>query len=121
MKKSIAVSIAATAGLAVSFATQAADLGTAPVYRAPPPVALTWSSCYLGANAGGGWAKASISDPISNTSVGDIAHSSLAGGGQFGCDYQVGLFVFGFQGMVDAVNIRGSGVQPNGLVLNNFK
>jgi outer membrane immunogenic protein len=119
MKYHIGVSMGAATGLAISLAAQAADLGRLPVYT-PPPVAPTWTSCYLGANAGDGWAQVSISDPILGTSVGSVAQSSLVGGGQFGCDYQVGLFVFGFQGMVDATNIRGTRLQPNGLVMNSF-
>jgi outer membrane immunogenic protein len=39
-------------------------------------------------------------------------------GGQLGCDYQAGLFVFGIQGMIDGADIRGSRLQPNGIVTN---
>jgi outer membrane immunogenic protein len=120
MKNSIGVSMGAVAGLAISLAAQAADLGRVPAYTPPPPLAPTWTSCYLGANAGGGWAQASISDPILGASIGSVAQTSLVGGGQFGCDYQVGLFVFGFQGTVDVTNIRATRLQPNGIVMNGF-
>lgn len=120
MKKGIGVSMRAAAGLAISLAAQAADLEAVPVNRPPPPAVPIWTSCYLGANAGGGWAQASMSDPIFDTSIGSVAHGGLIGGGQFGCDYQLGLVVIGFQGMADAGDIRGTSLQPNGLVLNNF-
>jgi outer membrane immunogenic protein len=120
MKYGIGVSMGAAAGLAISLAAQAADLERAPVYRPPPPAVPIWTSCYLGANAGGGWAQASMSDPIFDTSIGSVAHGGLVGGGQFGCDYQVGPVVIGFQAMADAGDIKGSALQPNGFVLNNF-
>jgi outer membrane immunogenic protein len=120
MKYSIGMSTGVAAGLAISLAAQAADLERAPVYRPPPPAVPIWTSCYLGVNAGGGWAKASIIDPLFDTSIGSIANGGLVGGGQFGCDYQMGPVVIGFQGMADAANIRGSDLQPNGFVMNYF-
>jgi len=47
-----------------------------------------------------------------------LSPGGFVGGGQLGCDYQAGLFVFGIQGMIDGADIRGSRLQPNGLVTN---
>ncbi len=78
----------------------AADLGV----KAPPsgPVpAFSWSSCYFGLHAGGGFASKDITDPVqlaqdsilgAGTTVGTTtAHVSPSGaviGGQLGCDSQ---------------------------------
>jgi outer membrane immunogenic protein len=36
----------------------AADMRVkAPILKAPPPVVYNWTGCYLGGNAGGGWAR----------------------------------------------------------------
>ncbi len=87
----------------------AADLGTRPVYKAPPPIAplplLSWTGCYLGANVGFGWAPKRWSDDgiefASHTATG------VVGGGQIGCDYQSGPWVFGIQGMFDGSGMKG--------------
>ncbi len=87
----------------------AADLGTRPVYKAPPPIAplplLSWTGCYLGANVGFGWAPKRWSDDgiefASHTATG------VVGGGQIGCDYQTGPWVFGIQGMFDGSGMKG--------------
>jgi len=120
MKHIIRIGIAAAALIAVPLAAQAADLRRVPVaYRAPPPVAL-WSGCYLGLNLGGGWAQATVTDPVTGLGLGTVSPAGFVGGGQAGCDYQMGQFVFGVQVMADAADIRGSRLQPNSLVTSNF-
>jgi len=114
------MSLAAVAGCFASCLAQAADLPPAPAYRPPPPLP-TWTGCYVGVNAGGAWARASIDDPIAGGTLGTVASAGLTGGGQVGCDYQAGPMVFGFQGIADAMSITASGLQPNGLVMNNLR
>jgi outer membrane immunogenic protein len=85
----------------------AADMpAKAPVYKAPPVVATpTWTGCYLGGNVGYGWAKKQWSDGgvefASHTATGAI------GGGQIGCDYQTGPWVYGIQGIFDWSGMKG--------------
>ena len=92
---------AAVSSLSIAGSALAADMPVkAPKAPAPAP-AFTWSSCYLGAHAGGGWARKDITDPVElvqNSFAGapvtagvTTAHISPSGaviGGQFGCDYQ---------------------------------
>ena len=99
MRKSSLTLLAAAIGLAASQAS-AADLPRkAPVY-VPPPPPMTWTGCYIGANIGGAWGRFEV-----DSSLGDLSRTrgGFAGGGQFGCDYQLagsGL-VIGFRNMFD--------------------
>jgi outer membrane immunogenic protein len=107
--------------VAAPLAAPAADLGRLPPYRMAAPGMITaWTGCYVGLNAGGSWVKSSATDPLTNTSLGSISASGFSGGGQIGCDYQVGQFVLGLQGMANAADVRGSNPQPNGFITNSF-
>jgi outer membrane immunogenic protein len=112
--------IASVAALLVlPLAASAADLPTkAPVYKAPPmPVAVqTWSGCFIGGNVGGGWqhTKADfLNDSGVYINAGSNTGSGVVGGGQIGCDYQTGLWVFGVQGMFDWADMKGSNPYPS--------
>src|SRR5436305_15345399 len=103
------VVVSGLAGYAV-----AADM---PVYGAyqPPPIAplYSWTGCYIGVNIGGGAAPKSRVDTVGTfappgTSLGDMTARGVAGGGQLGCDYQAGSFVFGLQGLLDLSGMKGS-------------
>jgi outer membrane immunogenic protein len=87
-----------------------ADLGLPT--KAPPYAPVTWSGCYIGANAGGGWADKEFRDPLTAPPTNLLYHTANGGvgGGQIGCDVQFGRFVFGLQGMLDAASLRGSHV-----------
>jgi outer membrane immunogenic protein len=114
-------------GFAVSSAT-AADLRPAP-YRAPPapppPPVFSWTGCYIGGNIGGGWAEKSWSDVsgfvtgVPGADLGSHTASGVIGGGQIGCDYQAGLWVFGVQGMFEGSGMDGSNAQPLGSFVNS--
>jgi outer membrane immunogenic protein len=90
----------------------AADLGipSAPPQPVIPP--FTWTSCYAGVHAGGGWGKKDLTDTVgiftsitgySSTSV-DVAGYML--GGQIGCDYQFApTWVVGIEGAASGGNI----------------
>jgi outer membrane immunogenic protein len=99
------VLIAISAGPAL-----AADLRVkAPVQKAPPPITYTWTGCYVGGNVGGAWNSTSTtSDNKPGANFGDETDTSFIGGGQLGCDFQAGAWVFGVQGMFDAARLNGS-------------
>jgi outer membrane immunogenic protein len=114
--KSMGVTVAAAAVIAMSHAGHAADLRT-PVYKAPPPPVMAlynWSGCYIGGNVGGKWARTSGSvDLPAATGAGGASvassfpleretDSTLIGGGQIGCNWQSGNWVFGIEGDADA-------------------
>ncbi|MDR3467515.1 MAG: outer membrane beta-barrel protein [Xanthobacteraceae bacterium] len=107
--------LAAVVAAAAVFSGQAeaADLAL----KAPAAVAYSWSGCYLGANAGLGWASSDFGSSVGAgthllAATGDAAAAGLAGtgsanstgfagGGQVGCNLQSGAFVYGLEGDVD--------------------
>jgi outer membrane immunogenic protein len=79
-----------------SASAMAADLPMkAAPYMAPAPL-FSWTGCYLGVHAGGGVMSAPISSEGSSGS-GTNGSGGLAGG-QLGCNYQEGNWVFGIEG-----------------------
>jgi outer membrane immunogenic protein len=119
--------LAISATLATAGHALAADWPVRPLPPAPvviPP--FTWSSCYLGASIGYGWAKKDITDPI------ELVQDTISGlnglglpptspltttglspkgwvlGGQFGCDYQFAGsgWVVGFEGAATGANLK---------------
>jgi outer membrane immunogenic protein len=93
----------------VNFA-RSADVSV--VYVPPRPIAApfaTWAGCFLGFNGGGVASRSSLLETApGSSSSGAIAEQSLVGGGQVGCDYQVGSWVLGAQGMLDGTGLRGA-------------
>jgi outer membrane immunogenic protein len=88
----------------------AADLRM-PVKALPPPVVVSWTGCYVGLNAGGGYTDKEFTDPFAPAPFNDLGSHRGTGavaGGQVGCDYQAGMFVFGVQGMWDGTSIKGN-------------
>jgi outer membrane immunogenic protein len=91
--------------MAMLAGTQAygADL-VAPIYKTPPASTATstysWTGCYIGGNGGGG---RSINEwqPFGGISLNAARASGFFGGGQVGCDYQAGPWVFGLVGTYD--------------------
>jgi opacity protein-like surface antigen len=92
----------------------AADIRIPP---AQPQVVIppfTWTSCYAGVQAGGGWGKKELTDTVgifSDPSVAGFSSASLdvSGymvGGQIGCDYQFApTWVVGIEGAATGGNI----------------
>jgi len=80
----------------------AADLPvkTAPLYV---PAPFTWTGCYFGGNFGGAWDNTNWSDTLLgvNWSNGNSNGLGLIGGGEAGCNYQMGAFVVGVEGDFD--------------------
>ena len=122
MKKRLA-GIAALAAL-IATPALAADLSR-PIYTKappPPPPAFSWSGCYLGGHVGGAWARTRVTD-VGNGAAAfatagvpgqefDSDTSGVIGGGQVGCNWQSNNFVFGLEGDVGYLGIRGSVLDP---------
>jgi outer membrane immunogenic protein len=79
----------------------------------PVAVAYNWSGCYIGGNVGGKWARTSGSvDVPAATGPGGASGAAstplfsndagtFIGGGQVGCNWQSGNWVFGIEGDAD--------------------
>lgn len=109
---------AAFVALSALFATPilAADLPSKmapPVAPVPAPIP-SWTGCYIGGNVGAAWTNDNMSPlPVAVLGVvvpqGTGAGSAVAGGGQFGCDYQFNSnWVIGMRGMWDATKAQGT-------------
>src|ERR1043166_8852467 len=83
----------------------------------PAPIVYTLTGCYVGVNAGGAWGRSDRSARLSTIgnlngqAVQDAQNyrfepSGFTGGGQLGCNYQTGNFVFGVEGDVDYLGLR---------------
>jgi outer membrane immunogenic protein len=98
---------------AVVLAATSALSADMPVKARPAPVmvaATTWTGCYIGANVGGGWSDSKWINFNNGGGISfDYSPDGIVGGGQVGCDWQHGQFVFGIQGMFDGSGIKGSG------------
>jgi outer membrane immunogenic protein len=69
----------------------AADMPVKAPYHDP---GFSWTGCYIGAHAGGGWGVANPEAPT----VADTKPQGFVGGGQVGCDYQASNWVLGVDG-----------------------
>jgi len=122
MKRATTLSIGALALGAMTLPASAADLGARPITKAPvaaPPPIFSWTGCYIGGNLGGKWGDFSgdvnvTSVPVVLPNGAVIAFSdnnngnngSFMGGGQIGCQWQVGNWVWGIEGDGDATNLK---------------
>jgi outer membrane immunogenic protein len=89
----LAALLAAGLSVALASAVSAADLPPAAVYaKAPLAPAYNWTGCYVGAHAGGGLVQTDFVDVFNGQGAGGLA------GGQLGCNYQTGQFIFGVEG-----------------------
>jgi outer membrane immunogenic protein len=89
--------LAASCLALTSTASIAADLPLAtkaPVMAVP---VFTWTGCYVGGHVGGGM-MTSNTEPISNHAVSSGNGTGALAGGQIGCNYQDGNWVFGLEG-----------------------
>lgn len=101
----IGLTPAIAADLPARAYTKAPTSASAPTYAA---AAYDWSGFYIGANAGGGWAKDNLSD--AGDSFGSHTGSGAVVGGQFGYRWQAGAWVFGLEAQGDWANLKGSHV-----------
>jgi outer membrane immunogenic protein len=89
-------------------AANAADMPAKAPYVPPPPALYNWTGCYFGGHLGGGWARTKFSNTQNTTAFGDLAlgegfsstEGAFIGGGQLGCNYQTGSWVFGIEGTI---------------------
>jgi outer membrane immunogenic protein len=119
MRHFCASAFVAVLAIAAAAPASAADLAPRMPTKAPPLIAppVAWTGCYIGANIGGGWAHKHYTDPVPVPPVDLGSHTAdgVVGGGQIGCDYQAGAWVFGVQGMFD-----GADLQAEHLALGDF-
>jgi outer membrane immunogenic protein len=109
--------LASAALASLSIPALAADLAVKAPRRPVVAPAFTWTSCFLGAQAGGGWARKDITDPIelvegapaaTGVTTARVRPSGAIVGGQFGCDYQVAPnWVFGVEGEASGSTMKG--------------
>jgi outer membrane immunogenic protein len=83
--------------------------------KAPPPVPIySWTGCYVGGNVGYAWGSSDViytqtrayltTSPPAAVVFADglgspiISVNGFTGGGQIGCNYQIGRVVFGIEG-----------------------
>jgi outer membrane immunogenic protein len=103
----------------------AADFPVAAPYQ--PALLLpvySWTGCRIGVNIGGGAAPQSFTDTYGRfffpgASLGTHTARGVVGGGQIGCDYQAGAFVFGIEGSYDLSGMKANNLQPDGFRLND--
>lgn len=88
--------------------TPAAAADAAMITKAPARAqAISWSGCYLGANAGAGWGNSGWTYPFISADLGSHSLRGQQVGGQIGCDLQAGPLVFGLEGQLDWANLTG--------------
>src|SRR5580700_2258656 len=108
MKRSFCVIAAAASLIAalIGSSAMAADFCCA---KAPPPpcCALSWTGWYVGFNAG--WVGAAGNIPAAI----DLGYSGFLGGGQFGYNWQSGIFVYGLEADLDAASAKSGVTLPD--------
>jgi len=105
-----------TLSVASAHVASAADLpSTAPVYKVLQVFTYNWTGCYVGANLGVSGSRDLWEDhtgPVVNSEQVPVHANGIAGGGQIGCDYQSGLWVFGVEGMFKRTGMTGISPDP---------
>jgi outer membrane immunogenic protein len=103
-------------GAAASLLTVSALAADLRIPPAQPQVVIppfTWTSCYAGVQAGGGWGKKDLTDNVGilsslpgGFSAASLDVSGYMVGGQIGCDYQFApTWVVGIEGAATGGNI----------------
>src|SRR5262245_49214508 len=110
------VLLSAAVLMAAASVATAADL---PISKAPltpfMPAAANWTGCYVGGHVGGGWSWTSFRTTANTSAFGDFTvgdgfdnpGAGYVGGGQVGCNYQMGRLVYGIEGTYAASDIKG--------------
>jgi outer membrane immunogenic protein len=90
--------LSSTCFVIVSTAAMAADLRLpvkAPIAAAP---AFSWTGCYVGAHAGGSMTHSFAATNFEGAGSSSDNGTGAVAGGQVGCNYQAGNWVFGVEG-----------------------
>lgn len=112
MKTKLAAAALLLASTNLSFA---ADLAVKAPYA--PAAVWSWTGFYLGGNVGAGWGTtestlASVNGAIGAIPVGTAmaqnSRSGFLGGGQLGYNWQSGWVVFGVQGDISGLDVKGN-------------
>jgi opacity protein-like surface antigen len=127
MKQLLCASTAALAlvlASALSTPASAADLGVAPIYKAPPVPITTWSGSYIGVAGGGAWGSAVVRNDL--TGIEQTPHLDLSGGiigVTTGFNVQSGKTVIGFESDTSVTGKKGSAFEfpPNAAFSNEVK
>jgi outer membrane immunogenic protein len=124
MKNMLCASTAALALLlasALSTPARAADLGVAPIYKAPPAPVATWTGSYIGLSGGGAWGSAVVHN--NTTGLDQTPRFDVSGGlvgVTTGLNVQNGHLVIGYEGDTSAVSKSGSAFEfPPNTAFNN--
>jgi outer membrane immunogenic protein len=105
--------------LAASLTAVAADLPVrAPAVLMPVIPVISWTGCYVGGNLGAAWGSGKISSLSTTGSVSGSSSAGFAGGGQIGCDYQAGGWVFGVRNLTDWSNLGRTATLSTGGTIN---
>jgi outer membrane immunogenic protein len=127
--KGFYVGVVACAAVIVAGSASAADLGPGPVYGASPvgpAPAFSWTGPYAGLFGGYGWGTAKATEPINAATgfpynVGSTPYSvdtdGFFGGGTLGYNWQPGSLVFGVEGEIGYLGLKGSRIDPNGIAI----
>jgi outer membrane immunogenic protein len=124
---------AALPGLALALAPLAAATAADLPTKAPSTTAFTWTGCYIGINGGGGASGSNFTTVVGSgthlipddaTTVGGIGtgsgnDSQFLAGGQIGCNWQSGTYVYGVEADADyfhsnAAFLNGTGTLSTG-------
>src|SRR5712691_8321355 len=119
--KKLVLAASAILPLLAGGAANAADMpARAPITKAPPPVAYSWTGLYFGGHLGVGWTTKEwelISDITPEFHFGSGTASGFLGGAQIGANYQVGAVVFGIEADASWANLSGETCdQVEGLI-----
>jgi outer membrane immunogenic protein len=123
MKRGLILGIGALALAGMTIPGGAADMPMkAPPVAAPPPI-FSWTACYIGGNLGGkrgsieGSATHDVAPFFPASAVFPFNSDSETGfvyGGQVGCAWQTGSFVWGIEGDFNGTDISRTFVVPFG-------
>jgi outer membrane immunogenic protein len=113
MKTKLAAAALLLASTSMSFA---ADLAVKAPYA--PAAVWSWTGFYLGGHVGAGWGtdEASVNSVpggalgpvIAGLPLAQTSRSGFLGGGQAGYNWQTGWFVFGVQGDIAGMDVKGT-------------
>jgi outer membrane immunogenic protein len=110
MKTKLAAAALLLASTSLSFA---ADLAVKAPYA--PAAVWSWTGFYLGGHVGAGWgtdegtvSSGGVAPFIAGLQLAQNNRSGFLGGGQAGYNWQSGVFVFGVQGDIAGMDVKGT-------------